>query len=151
MKPIKELRIAITNDHAGFELKNALIDFLQKLSPLKLRDFGCQSPESCDYPDVAHPMAVAIEQGDFDYGISICGTGNGISMAMNKHQGIRAALCWNEEITYLARLHNDANVLSLPARFLTEETALKMVSIFLTTDFEGGRHSRRIAKIPINK
>lgn len=150
MKPITELRIAFTNDHAGFELKNKIRTLLESKSPLKLQDFGCQSPESCDYPDFAHPMAEAIENGEFDYGISICGTGNGISMVMNKHQKIRAALCWSEEIAYLARLHNDANVLSLPARFLTEETALKMVEIFLTTNFEGGRHIRRIEKIPIS-
>ncbi len=150
MKSISELRIAITNDHAGFELKNKIVEQLKKQSPLKLQDFGCQSPESCDYPDFAHPMAEAIENGDFDYGISICGTGNGISMVMNKHQKIRAALCWNEEITYLARLHNDANVMSLPARFLSEETALKMVEIFFNTDFEGGRHVRRIEKIPVS-
>lgn len=150
MKPINQLRIALTNDHAGFELKNVIVDYLKSKSPLKLEDFGCQSPESCDYPDFAHPMAMAIENGDFDFGISICGTGNGISMVMNKHQKIRAALCWNEEIAYLARLHNDANVLSLPARFLTEEEALKMVEVFLATDFEGGRHQKRIEKIPIS-
>ena len=149
MKPISELRIAITNDHAGYELKNKIVELLKKKSPLKLQDFGCQSSESCDYPDVAHPMAVAIENGEFDYGISICGTGNGISMVMNKHQKIRAALCWNEEIAYLARLHNDANVMSLPARFITEETALKMVELFFNTDFEGGRHVRRVEKIPV--
>ncbi len=149
MKAINELRIAITNDHAGFELKNKVVEYLAAKNPLKLLDFGCQSPESCDYPDFAHPMAEAIENGDFDFGISICGSGNGISMVMNKHQKIRAALCWNEEIAYLARLHNDANVLSLPARFLTEETALKMINVFFSTDFEGGRHIRRIEKIPI--
>jgi ribose 5-phosphate isomerase B len=149
MKPISELRIAITNDHAGYELKNKIVELLKKKSPLKLQDFGCQSSESCDYPDFAHPMAVAIENGEFDYGISICGTGNGISMVMNKHQKIRAALCWNEEIAYLARLHNDANVMSLPARFITEETALKMVELFFNTDFEGGRHVRRVEKIPV--
>lgn len=149
MKPFHQLRIAVTNDHAGFELKNKILDMLRPLGLLQLKDFGCQSAESCDYPDFAHPMAEAIEQGLFDYGISICGTGNGISMAMNKHQGIRAALCWNEEIAKLARLHNDANVISLPARFVTDEAALQMVNRFLTTDFEGGRHIRRIEKIPI--
>ena len=149
MKPVTELRIAITNDHAGFELKKKIFDYLQNQSPLKLQDFGCQSAESCDYPDYAHPMAKAIEKGLFDYGISICGTGNGISMVMNKHQGIRAALCWNEEIARLARLHNDANVLSLPARFITEKEALDMVDVFFSTGFEGGRHQRRIEMIPV--
>lgn len=151
MRPISELRIAITNDHAGFELKNAIVKMLRELSPCKLEDFGCQSAKSCDYPDFAHPMAKAIERGEFDFGISICGTGNGISMVMNKHKGIRAALCWSEEIARLARLHNDANVLSLPARFLTEQTAAQMVKSFLTTQFEGGRHIRRIEKIPIQE
>lgn len=149
MKPITELKIAVTNDHAGFELKNAIVEYLKKQQPLYLQDFGCQSPESCDYPDFAHPMALAIEKGETDYGISICGTGNGISMVMNKHQGIRAALCWNEEIARLARFHNDANVLSLPARFITKKEALKMIDVFFKTEFEGGRHKRRIEKIPL--
>lgn len=149
MKAISELKIAITNDHAGFELKQAIVEYLKKQKPLYFHDFGCQSPESCDYPDFAHPMAEAIEKGEIDFGISICGSGNGISMVMNKHQGIRAALCWNEDIARLARLHNDANVLSLPARFISQQEALKMIDAFFSTDFEGGRHKRRIDKIPL--
>ena len=147
MKPIDQLRIGLCSDHAGYEMKQVILEHLKAKNPAVLKDFGCYSPESCDYPDYAHPMATAIEKGDFDYGISICGTGNGISMVLNKHQGIRAALCWNEEIAILARRHNNANVISLPARFITEEQALAMIDAFFTTGFEGGRHQRRIDKI----
>ena len=147
MKPIDQLRIGLCSDHAGYEMKQVILEHLKAKNPAELKDFGCYSPESCDYPDYAHPMATAIEKGEFDYGISICGTGNGISMVLNKHQGIRAALCWNEEIAILARRHNNANVISLPARFITEEQALAMIDAFFTTGFEGGRHQRRIDKI----
>ena len=149
MKPVNELRIAICNDHAGYELKKKVIEHLETKSPATLQDFGCFCSESCDYPDYAHPMASAVENGEFEFGISICGTGNGISMVLNKHQGIRAALCWSEEIAALARRHNNANIISLPARFVSEELALKMVDVFFSTDFEGGRHQRRIDKIAI--
>jgi ribose 5-phosphate isomerase B len=148
MKEISELRIAICADHAGFELKEVISIYLQDKKPVKFKDFGTFSNQSCDYADYAHPMASAIEQGEFDFGISICGSGNGISMTMNKHQGIRAALCWNEEIVQLGRQHNNANVLSLPARYISQETAIKMVDAFFSTDFEGGRHQNRIDKIP---
>ena len=148
MKPFNELKIAICNDHAGYELKNIILKHIADKSPAELKNFGCDCPESCDYPDYAHPMATAIEKGEFDYGISICGTGNGISMVLNKHQGIRAALCWSEEIAELARRHNNANVISLPARFISEELALAMIDAFFSTGFEGGRHQRRIEKIP---
>lgn len=147
MKSIDQLRIGLCSDHAGYEMKQVILEHLKAKNPAELKDFGCFSPESCDYPDYAHPMATAIEKGEFDYGISICGTGNGISMVLNKHQGIRAALCWNEEIAILARRHNNANVISLPARFITEEQALAMIDAFFTTGFEGGRHQRRIDKI----
>ena len=147
MKPIDQLRIGLCSDHAGYEMKQVILEHLKAKNPAELKDFGCYSPESCDYPDYAHPMATAIEKGEFDYGISICGTGNGISMVLNKHQGIRAALCWNEEIAIPARRHNNANVISLPARFITEEQALAMIDAFFTTGFEGGRHQRRIDKI----
>jgi len=116
---------------------------------LNLKDFGTYSAQSTDYADYAHPMASSIENKEFDFGISICGSGNGISMTVNKHQGIRAALCWNTDIVVLARQHNNANVLSLPARFVSVEDALKMVDVFFSTDFEGGRHQTRIAKIPM--
>ena len=148
MKAIHELKIAICSDHAGFELKQIVNQYLIDKKPVAYHDFGTYTAESCDYADFAHPMASAVEQGEFDFGISICGSGNGISMTVNKHQGIRAALCWNEEIARLARLHNNANVLSLPARFVSVEEALKMVVAFFTTDFEGGRHQGRIDKIP---
>ena len=147
MNPFKNLRIAVCNDHAGYELKLKIVEYLQGEGAIEVKDFGAYSSESSDYPDFAHPMASAIKRGEFDYGISICGTGNGISMVLNKHLGIRAALCWKPEIAALARQHNNANVLSLPARFITESEALDMVDTFFVTDFEGGRHQRRIDKI----
>jgi ribose 5-phosphate isomerase B len=147
MKPIQEQRIAICNDHAGYELKTKVVAYLQSQKVSTIHDFGCFSSDSCDYPDFAHPMATAVENGEFDFGISICGSGNGISMAVNKHKGIRAGLCWNTEIVALTRQHNDANVLSLPARFITEKEAFEMVDIFFSTDFEGGRHQTRVDKI----
>jgi len=148
MNPLNQQSISICADHAGFELKNTVIEYLKSKNVKSIKDFGTYSAESCDYADFAHPMASAVESGEFDFGISICGSGNGISMTVNKHHGIRAALCWNEEIVALARQHNNANVLSLPARFITVEQALKMVDVFFATDFEGGRHQGRIDKIP---
>lgn len=142
------MKIALCSDHAGYELKSMIEGYLESQGK-EFVDFGTNSAESCDYPDYAHPAAVAIENGDCGPGIAICGTGNGIGMTLNKHQGIRAALCWNEEIARLARQHNDANVLVLPARFIDPVTALAIVDIFLSTPFEGGRHSRRVAKIPV--
>jgi len=141
-------KIALANDHAGYEMKLMLIEMLKKQGH-ETKDFGCHSTESADYPDFAHPMASAVEKGEFDLGISLCGSGNGINMTVNKHQGIRSALCWNVEIAELARFHNDANICSLPARFVNEETAKKIVNKFLETEFEGGRHIRRIEKIPV--
>ena len=148
MKPINEMSIAVCSDHAGYELKQTVMKHLTDQGVIKLKDFGAYSSESSDYADYAHPMASAVESAEFEFGISICGSGNGISMTVNKHQGIRAALCWNTEIAALARQHNNANVLSLPARFVSEEEALKMVDLFFSTDFEGGRHKTRIDKIP---
>lgn len=147
MNPFKNLRIAICNDHAGYDLKLKIVEYLQGEGVQELKDFGAFNAESSDYPDYAHPMASAIKRGEFDYGISICGSGNGISMVLNKHLGIRAAICWKPELAALARRHNDANVLSLPARFITESEALDMIDVFFVTDFEGGRHQRRIDKI----
>jgi ribose 5-phosphate isomerase B len=147
MTPLNKLKIAICSDHAGYELKQKVIDYLKAKNPVELKDFGAYSSESSDYPDFAHPMAFAVENNEFDFGISICGSGNGISMTVNKHAGIRAALCWTVEITRLARLHNNANVLSLPARFISEKEAFEMIDMFFSTDFEGGRHQRRIDKI----
>ena len=115
----------------------------------EVRDFGTDTSDSCDYPDYAHPLAEAVEAGTVYPGIGLCGSGNGIGMTLNKHQSIRAALCWNDETARLSRAHNDANVLVLPARFVTAEEAVRMVDIFLTTTFDGGRHRRRVEKIPV--
>lgn len=141
-------KIALASDHAGFDLKNAIIRFLQTRK-IEFTDFGCYTSEACDYPDYAHPLATAVENGTDLVGIVFCGSGNGINMTVNKHRGIRSAICWNTEVARLARSHNDANICSLPARFINEEEALKIVEIFLTTDFEGGRHQLRINKIPV--
>ena len=141
-------KIIIASDHAGFRLKEKLVSWLIT-SRYEVRDIGCFSEDSVDYPDYAHPLAVAVENGEYDYGITICGSGNGISMACNKHASIRSAVCWNNEISRLARSHNDANICALPGRFLTEAEAIQIVKVFLTTSFEGGRHKSRIDKIPI--
>lgn len=143
------MKIAICSDHAGFGLKSIIEGYLEAQG-LEYEDFGTYSEESCDYPDFAHPAAEAIERGVCYPGIAMCGTGNGIAMTLNKHQGIRAALCWTTELAALARQHNDANVLVLPARFIEPETALAIVDTFLSTGFDGGRHERRIRKIPVN-
>lgn len=139
--------LGIASDHAGFEMKEELKKYLTELG-YEVKDFGTHSPESMDYPDVAHPLAESVEKGEVQLGIALCGSGNGISMTLNKHQGIRAALCWNEELAALARQHNDANVLSLPARFISVDLAKKIVKTFLDSRFEGGRHLRRVNKIP---
>ena len=139
--------LGIASDHAGFEMKEELKKFLQEKG-YEVKDFGTHSPESMDYPDVAHPLAESVEKGEVSQGIALCGSGNGISMTLNKHQGIRAALCWNEELAALARQHNDANVLSLPARFISVDLAKRIVERFLESSFEGGRHLRRVNKIP---
>ena len=139
--------LGIASDHAGFEMKEELKRFLKEKG-YEVKDFGTHSPESMDYPDVAHPLAESIERGEVSQGIALCGSGNGISMTLNKHQGVRAALCWNEELAALARQHNDANVLSLPARFISLELAKRIVERFLESSFEGGRHLRRVNKIP---
>lgn len=143
------LPVGLCSDHAGFELKSAIIAHLGDMG-YQCRDFGTDSEASCDYPDFAHPCAVAVESGECYPGIAMCGSGNGIGMTLNKHQGIRAALCWEPELARLARAHNDANVLVLPARFIPVEKALEIVDMFMSTPFEGGRHERRIAKIPVS-
>ena len=140
--------IALCSDHAGFDTKQAVIAFL-KGQGIEYKDFGTYSTESCDYPDFAHPCAISVESGDCYPGIAICGSGNGINMTLNKHQGIRAALCWEPELAQLARAHNNANILVMPGRFISNEKALEIVKTFLSTDFEGGRHQRRIDKIPV--
>ncbi|HUN19860.1 MAG: ribose 5-phosphate isomerase B [Muribaculaceae bacterium] len=140
--------VAMCSDHAGYELKSIIEGYLESQG-IEYEDFGTTSAESCDYPDFAHPAAVAVEEGRCYPGIAMCGTGNGIAMTLNKHQGVRAALCWNKDLARLAREHNDANVLVLPARFVEPAEALAIVDVFLSTPFEGGRHVRRIEKIAV--
>ncbi len=141
-------KIGMCSDHAGYELKCIIEGYLESQG-IGYKDFGTDSTESCDYADFAHPCAKAIESGRCYPGIALCGSGNGIGMTLNKHQGIRAALCWTPELARLARAHNDANVVVLPARFISPETAIEIVNVFLNTEFEGGRHARRIAKMPV--
>ncbi len=143
------IKIAIGSDHAGFDLKSHLINYLQS-KQISVQDKGCYSSERADYPDYAHTVAQAVLNNDVDFGILMCGSGNGINMSANKHAGIRAALCWNPEIASLARLHNNANILVLPARYLTRDEAEKCVHVFLNEQFEGGRHQQRIDKIDLN-
>lgn len=142
------MRIAFASDHAGFALKQELEKYVEQKG-YTVKDFGTYSEESCDYPDYAHPAALAVEKGECDFGIAMCGTGNGIQMTLNKHQGIRAALCWQPALATLAKEHNNANFLVLPARFVTLEEAEKIVDAYLEAKFEGGRHQRRIDKIPV--
>jgi len=142
------MKIAIGNDHAGTEYKLAIIGLL-KSKQIEVINYGTDGTDSVDYPDFAHPVALDVENGTADLGILICGSGNGACMTANKQQNVRAALCWTKEITKLAREHNDANILSLPARYIALPQALEMVSTFLNTSFDGGRHERRIEKIPL--
>lgn len=140
------MKLSIAADHAGFALKLQLIDYLNKAGH-SVQDLGTHSGDSMDYPDVAHPLADSVEQGQAELGILICGSANGVAITANKHQGIRAAICWNVEIAALARQHNNANVICIPARFLSEDEAKHIVQVFLSTAFEGGRHQRRVDKI----
>ena len=142
-------RISLGSDHAGFELKEYIKEYLQSITDHKLdiNDWGCYSEERADYPDFAHKVSSQVSEGKADLGILVCGSGNGISMAANKWEDIRCALCWSEEIAEMARLHNDANIISLPGRYITKEEAIKCVDVFLNTQFEGGRHADRISKI----
>lgn len=138
--------IAIGCDHAGFPYKDSIIELL-KSQDIEVLDFGTDSTDSVDYPDFVHPVATSIEEGKADLGILLCGSGNGVAMTANKHQGIRAALCWHREIANLARKHNNANAMAIPVRFIEERLALELVKIFINTEFEGGRHARRVGKI----
>ena len=144
------MKLAIGNDHAGTEYKFAIIELLEKLGH-EVINFGTDTEESVDYPDYIHPVAFAVENGEVDFGIILCGSGNGASITANKHQGVRASLCWNNELVALARQHNNANILGLPARFISKYQALEFVETFLNTEFEGGRHQNRIDKIPLKK
>jgi ribose 5-phosphate isomerase B len=139
-------KIAIGCDHAGFDYKESLKKWLEE-NGYTVKDFGAYSKESADYPDFAHPVASAVESKESDLGVLICGSANGVAIVANKHQGIRAAICWNEELAGLARQHNNANVVCIPARFVSYELAEKITDRFLHQDFEGGRHERRVAKI----
>lgn len=140
------LPVAIGCDHAGFEYKESIISFLDGKS-VTWKDFGTYSIESVDYPDFAHPVSNAVENGEASFGILICGSANGVAITANKHQNIRAAVCWGEELAELARKHNNANVICIPARFVREGLVEKMIEIFMHTDFEGGRHKTRVNKI----
>ena len=138
--------IAIGSDHAGFDIKEDLISYMDRKG-LIYKDFGTHSKDSVDYPDFAHPVANAVESGEYAFGILLCGTSNGVAISANRHKGIRAAICWGEEIAKLVRQHNDANIICIPGRFVREGDAEKMLQIFMTTDFEGGRHQRRVEKM----
>lgn len=148
MTPINLMSIGVASDHAGYELKTKVIKHLESKGCV-VHDFGTDSAESVDYPDYAHKLASAVESGSCQFGIAICGSGNGVNMTVNHHRKVRGALCWTPEIAALARQHNDANIISLPARFIEDSIALQMVDVFLSTDFEGGRHQRRVEKIDL--
>ena len=140
--------VGLASDHDGYDLKQYVKQWIESKG-WQYKDFGTNSTESCDYPDYAHPLALAVEAGECYPGIAICGSGNGIAITLNKHQRIRAALCWTPELSILARKHNDANVLVMPGRFISEDMADKILQEFFKNSFEGGRHQRRIDKIPV--
>jgi len=149
MKHLEGKVIALASDHAGFAKKQVIKKFLSD-SNIEFKDLGCYTEESVDYPVYAHLMGEAIEKGEYEIGITFCGSGQGISIAANKHQGVRSGVCWNTEIATLARQHNNANVCAIPGRFVSDKEAIAIVTAFLNADFEGGRHARRIEQIPIN-
>ncbi len=140
------MKIGIASDHAGFQMKEFITGYLDSKGH-EVYDFGTHSEESVDYPDYVHPLALSVESGEVELGFAFCGSANGVSMVLNKHQGVRAALCWIAEIATLARAHNDANVCTMPARYITNETAVLIVDAFLAASFEGGRHQTRVDKI----
>ncbi len=142
------MKVAFACDHAGYELKKFLIGLMRERG-YEIEDFGTHSTESCDYPDYAHPAADAVESGECAFGVAMCGSGNGICMTLNKHQGIRAALCWLPEIAALAKQHNNANILVIPARFVSRDEAVEILDAYLDATYEGGRHERRVGKIPM--
>ncbi|WP_295960042.1 RpiB/LacA/LacB family sugar-phosphate isomerase [uncultured Alistipes sp.] len=141
-------KIGIASDHAGYEMKEFLVGYLDAMG-YEVHDFGTSSPESADYADYAHPLAEAIEKGEFERGIALCGSGEGMAMTLNKHQGIRAGLAWEPEIASLIRRHNNANIIVLPARFITNDEAVAMLDTYFSARFEGGRHERRIEKMTV--
>lgn len=141
-------KIGIASDHAGYEMKEFLVGYLSAMG-YEVLDFGPASPESVDYPDYAHPLAEAIEGGELESGVALCGSGEGMAITLNKHQGIRAGLCWDVEVASLIRRHNDANVIVFPARFITNDEAVKMLEAYFAATFEGGRHQNRVGKIAV--
>lgn len=145
---MKKPSIAVAADHAGFHMKELVLKFLSNEGYV-VKDFGAHSADAVDYPDFAHLLAFAIENGEYDLGFVFCGSGNGINMTVNKHQNIRSGLCWTEEIAILTKAHNNANVCAIPSRFITANEALKIATAFVKTEFEGGRHERRVNKIPL--
>ena len=149
MKYLEGKVIALASDHAGFERKQTIINYLKEQG-IKYYDFGCYSDASIDYPEFAHKIGAAIDKNEYEIGLTFCGSGQGISIVANKHQNVRSALCWNPEIAALAKQHNNANICAVPGRFVTDKEAIAIVSAFLNAEFEGGRHARRIAQIPID-
>jgi len=150
MKKLEGKIIALASDHAGFDKKEVIIKYFQEKG-IQYKDFGCFSSESCDYPEFAHAIGNAIEKGEYEIGITFCGSGQGISIAANKHKNVRSAICWNAEIGALAKQHNNANVCSIPGRYVTKEETIEIVEAYLNAEFEGGRHARRVAKIPVDQ
>ncbi|MFW5822058.1 MAG: RpiB/LacA/LacB family sugar-phosphate isomerase [Tangfeifania sp.] len=150
MKKLEGKIIALASDHAGFDKKEVIIKYFQEKG-IQYKDFGCYSSESCDYPEFAHAIGNAIEKGEYEIGITFCGSGQGISIAANKHKNVRSAICWNAEIGALAKQHNNANICSIPGRYVTEEETIEIVEAYLNAEFEGGRHARRVAKIPVDQ
>ena len=148
MKNLKGSVIAVASDHAGFDKKQIILKYLDEKG-IVYKDFGCYSNESCDYPDFAHLIANSIDKGEYELGITFCGSGQGISITANKYQKIRSAICWNPEIAALAKQHNNANICAIPGRFVTDEEAIAIVEAFLNSEFEGGRHAVRVNKIPV--
>ena len=147
----KKINVAAGSDHAGFYIKQYIIEYFNKKEGYKIKDFGAYSDEPSDYPDYAHAVADEVAKGAYEFGIVICGSGNGVNIAANKHHGIRSALCWNKEIARIVRLHNDANICALPGRYLERNEAIDIVEEFLNTPFEGGRHQLRVNKISLLK
>ena len=150
MKDLRGKVIALASDHAGFKRKQVIVNYFKE-KKIKFKDFGCYSDKSIDYPEFAHKIGRAIDQGEYEIGITFCGSGQGINITANKYTNVRSALCWNAEIATLAKQHNNANICALPARFVTDEEAIAIVENYLNAEFEGGRHARRIDKIPILK
>lgn len=148
MKDFKGKVIALASDHAGFEKKQVILNYFKEKG-IEYKDFGCNSEESVDYPEFAHAIGEAIDNNEYEIGITFCGSGQGISITANKHQNVRSAICWSAEIAALSKQHNDANICAVPGRFVTNEEAIAIVEAFLSAEFEGGRHARRIAQIPL--